>query len=236
MIEKVGSSEEGAELALHTIPPFVKMKTSPPGTPNAPAAPIDLLAQLVKAEPQPPENTSILGKRKNDESGVTTCKKRRGNDGQRVPPGSHDTMRTHDQWGASLTAKDEQLMDVVLMNKIWYTRISDRLRNYHGSECFTVKIPKEKAWSLVGQDIGRVFSFIGSDWRPIRLYTHESDRFLHVGLLVRKGQKKKKKLSVIHDKLPKLFRLLLWWSRMVRDMEKADCLADFLAQHRYLEA
>lgn len=236
---KEKSPDEGVKLALQSTPVFVKTETSPPGTPNAPDVPADplaLLAQRLKAELQSPENTSILCKRKNDEPEATTCKQGRGNDGQRAPPGSRDTNRTHKQWGAPLAAKDEKLMDVSLMNDIWYSRVSKRLRRDHGPECFRVKIPKEEAWSLLGQDIARVFGFMRTDWRPIRLYTYESDRFLHVGLLVKKSQAKRKKKNVIRYKLPELFRILHRWSVQAQSSGKADGLADFLDLHRYLGA
>ncbi|KAG6358216.1 hypothetical protein INS49_014100 [Diaporthe citri] len=239
MIKKESSPEEGVKLALHTIPAFVKTETSPPGTPNAPAVPSDplaLLAQRLKAELQSSENNSILGKRKNDEPDTTSRKKGRGNDEQRVPPASRDTNRTYKQWGATLTAEDEQLMDVSLMNNIWYSNVSKRLRRGHGSYCFRVKIPKEKGWSLLGQDIARVFGFIRTDWRPIRLYTYESDRFLHVGLMVRKCQTKEKNVDVVRDKLPELFRILRRWSVQAQRSEKADGLADFLDLNRYMGA
>ncbi|KAK7698621.1 hypothetical protein SLS64_012360 [Diaporthe eres] len=238
MIKKERSPEKGVKLALHTMPAFVRTEASPPKTqnlPDVPASPLLQLAQLAKAEPPSPENTSILGKRKNDEPDATARKQGRGNDGKRTPPGSPDTNRTSKQCGATpLAAKDEQLMDVDLMDEIWSSRVSKYLRRNHGPGFFRVKIPMEKAWSLLGQDIARVFGFLRTDWRPIRLYTYGSDDFLHVGLLVRKNQTKGKKMDVVREKLPELFSILKQWSVQAQRSGKADCLADVLALHRYM--
>ncbi|KAI7778867.1 hypothetical protein LA080_001558 [Diaporthe eres] len=217
MTKKEKSPEEGFKLALHTMPAFVSTETSPPRTQNVPAVPASPLAQL------------------NDETDATARKQGRGDDGQRMPPGSRDTNRTSKQCGAApLAAKNEQLMDVDLMDEIWSSRFSKYLRRNHGPGCFRVKIPMEKAWSLLGQDIARVFGFLRTDWRPIRLYTYGSDHFLHVGLLVRKNQTKGKNKDVVREKLPELFSILKQWSVQAQGSGKADCLADVLALHRYM--
>lgn len=231
IVKKEQSPEEEAKLALHAVPPFVKTETSPPGTPNAPAALPNPRAQRVKSEPQSPDNPFTLGKRKNDEPDDTSRKYGRGNDGQRVPPGSHDASRTHEVWGAPLTAKDGQLMNSGLMKDIWFTRISERHMPDYGAEVFEVRVPKEKAWPLLGKDIGMVFRLMSGEWRPIRLHTYESGTFLYVGLWVRTSQTQGHKAEVIRHTLPELYRLLRRWSLQAQGSGEAESLADFLADY-----
>lgn len=228
-VKKEERPEEDTELALHTIPVVVKTETSPPGIPDPPAAPNDPLAQQVKADAQSPDIPSTLGKRKNDEPENTASKLGRGNDGQKVSPGSQDTDRPHEQWGAPLTAKDRQDMNLGLMTGIWTTRISERHMPCDGGMIFEVKIPKEKAWALLGRDIRRVFRLLSSEWRPIQLNTHESGDFLRVGLWIRESQTHGNKAEVVRHTMPELFRLLRRWSLQAQGSGKAESLADFLA-------
>lgn len=234
MIKKEENFEEGTELALHTIPAFVKTETSPPGSPNAPAALINTLAQRVKVEPRSPDNTSILGKRQNDEPDATTRKHSRGNDGQRVPSASRGTNRTDVPWsGVPLTTTTYRSMNFGLMNEIWWMDPSikaDPDSVYRGW-MFEVKIPKEKAWLLLGKDIHDVFRLLGRRWYPIRLHTEELDAFLHVGLWVLQSQTQGHVADVVRQKLPTLLRLLKRWSAQAQGNGKAESLKDFLANH-----
>lgn len=223
--------EEEPNMALHTVPAFVKTKTSPPGTRDAPAEPTNPLAQRVKAEPQYPDNTSILGKRKNDEPEATAPKYGRGNDGQRVTPGSRNTNRTYEPWGAPLSAKDHQLMNIGLMTNIWTNRISPRHMSDYGGGLFEVRIPSGKAWTLLGKDIRRAFRLISSEWRPIRLHTRESGAFMCVGLWVKTGQTQGQKAEVMRHTLPELYRLLRRWSLQAQGSGQAESLADFLTDY-----
>lgn len=231
MIKKETSSEEDTQLALHTIPAFVKTETSPLGTANAWRGPTNPPAQRVKAEPQSPDSTSILGKRKNDEPEATERKYGRGNDGQRVPPGPRDTNRTQEQWGAPLSAKDHQLMNIGLMTDIWTNRISPRHMSDYGGGLFEVRIPSEKAWTLLGKDIRRVFKLISSEWRPIRLHTRESGAFMCVGLWIKTGQTQGQKAEVMRHTMPELYRLLRRWSLQAQGDGQAESLADFLTDY-----
>lgn len=230
-IIKEESTEEDAKLALRTVPAFVKTEASPTGIPSASAAHPNHRAQQVKGEPVSPVNTTVLGKRKNDEPEATASKFGRGNNGQRVPPGSRDTNRTREQWGAPLSAKDHQVMNIGLMTDIWTNRISPRHMSDYGGGLFEVRFPSDKAWALLGKDIRSVFKLISSEWRPIRLHTRASGAFMCVGLWVRTGQTQGQKAEVMRHTLPELYRLLRRWSLQAQGSGQAESLADFLTDY-----
>lgn len=232
MIKKKEIAEEDTKLSLYSVPTFVKTETSPPGTPNVPAAPTNPLAQRVKVEPQSSDNTSILGKRKDDEPDATTRKHARGNDGQRVPPASRDTNRTDVQWsGVPLAPTAYRGMNLGLMNEIWWMDPTVKIDSDSGHRgwMFEVKIPKEKAWLLLGKDINDVFRLLRRQWYPIRLHTYELDAFLHIGLWILESQTRGHIADVVRQRLPMLLEILKRWSVQAQGSGKADSLKNFLA-------
>lgn len=229
MIKKEKGPEEDSQQVLHTVPALIKTEAPPPGTPNAPAAPTNPLAQRAKGESLSQDNTSILGKRKNDEPDDTTRKQGRGNDGQRAPPASRDTNRTHEQWGAPLTTADFERINHDLMRQIWTLGVTEYFRPDYGPKIFEVRIPKDKSWLLLGKNIDRVFALMSSAWRPVRLHTYESGDFLYVGLWFRKSQMKRKDRDLVWDRIKRLYDILRLWSRRAQDSGEEMSLADLLA-------
>ncbi|KAJ0116725.1 hypothetical protein J7T55_009875 [Diaporthe amygdali] len=221
--------EEGKS-NMHVVSDHIKASTSRPVVPN-PMAAIHVsraLEQWMKGVQLSDNDTSTLGTRKNDEPEATARKHGRRDDGQKMPLSSSITNSKPVQWtGVPLTAAEQHLMNTDLMNVIWNTKISERLKPDHGPGIFEVRILKDAAWSLLGKDINRVFALIALRG-PIRLHTFQSGRFLHIGLWIKRGQTEGEMGKVIHYSMVEMFRLLRQWSLQAQDSEKAQCLADFL--------
>ncbi|KAK2609527.1 hypothetical protein N8I77_003023 [Diaporthe amygdali] len=188
----------------------------------------NLLEKLMKNMQLSDNDTSTLGTRKNDEPEGIARRHGSRDDGQKMPLSSSITNSKLVQWtGVPLTAAEQQLMNTDLMNVIWNTKISERLKPDHGPGIFEVRILRDAAWSLLGKDINRVFALIALRG-PIRLHTFQSGRFLHISLWIRRSQTEGEMGKVIHYSLVEMFRLLRQWSLQAQDSEKAQCLADFL--------
>ena len=150
---------------------------------------------------------------KTDGPEITASKLRRRNNGQRIPSGFSAKIPTHVEWsGLPLTDYQVKLMNAGLMEAIWEARIYNGDNIYHDAGVFAVKIPKDKAWLLLGKDILRVFGLIGKRWHPLRLHTCDLGHSLQVGLWVEQSKSQGQMEQDVCCKSEELYHLLRHWA------------------------
>lgn len=121
-------------------------------------------------------------------------------------------------------------MNTDLMKEIWNNRIDQRFKSDRGAGMFEVRILKEKAWLLLGKDIGTVFSLIRrNNLKPVRLYTSDSGNFLHVGLWLSTSQTQGSDSNLMSRIIVKLYHILRRWSLQAQESGRARSLAQYLA-------
>lgn len=226
-INKKQSPEEEPNPTLRPNPARQDSSALKLAVPNASTASgPGMMTTPVKAKPQSPNRTSALGKRKNDEPESTTRKCRREDEGHRLPP-----KPPTPQWpGIPLTSEEAQSMNTDLMNEVWNTSIDERLKSDRGAGMFEVRILKDKAWLLLGKDIEKVFNLMRwNKLRPVRLYTSDSGKFLHVGLWLRTSQTQGPNVAPTSRLIVKLYNILRRWSLQAQGSGRAKSLAKSLA-------
>lgn len=101
---------------------------------------------------------------------------------------------------------------------------------------FEVMILKDKAWLLLGKDIGKVITLIRrNNLKPVRLYTSDPGRFLHVGLWLRTGETQGITSKPATRRMVELYNILRGWSLQAHGSERAKSLAKFLVDDRGAE-
>lgn len=226
-IKKKQSPEEEPNATLRPKPARQDSSALKLAVPNASTASgPSMMTTRVKAKPQSPNHTSALAKRKNDEAESITRKYRRGDEGHRLPP-----KPPTPQWsGIPLNSEDAQEMNSDLMKEIWNNSIDQRFKSDRGAGMFEVRILKEKAWLLLGKDIGIVFSLIRrNNLKPVRLYTSDSGNFLHVGLWLSTSQTQGSDSRPTSRIIVKLYHILRRWSLQAQESGTARSLAQYLA-------
>jgi hypothetical protein len=169
--------------------------------------------------------------RKTDGPQITASKLRCGNNGQRIPSGFSANIPTHVEWsGLPLTDYQVKLMNAGLMEAIWEARIYNGDNIYHDAGVFAVKIPKDKAWLLLGKDIISVFGLIRKRWHPLRLHTCDLGHSLQVGLWVKQSKSQGEMEEKVRYKSEELYNLLRLWSFQVQGsgtQSLANCLQGY---------
>lgn len=193
------------------------------------------ILHTLRPEIRSPSTNPTHRQRKNSEPEATIPQDQRGNDGSEgVPAESSTQLPAHMDWpGAPLTAGQFKLMNAGLMETIWETRIYDGDNIYHDAGPFAVKIPKDKAWLLLGEDFNLVRTAILNRWWPLRLYTCDLGHYLQVGLWIPKlqFQERPEAQKMVRYKIDELYNILRHWSFQAqgRGMQSLiACLAGYL--------
>lgn len=117
--------------------------------------------------------------------------------------------------GVPLAEREFRLMNAGLMEAIWEARIYSGDNTYHDAGVFAVKIPKEKAWVVLGHNFHVVKKWVRHRWYPLQLYTCDLGHALQVGLWVTKSESRGQKEDTVRYKSEELYNLLRHWSFQV---------------------